>query len=715
MESLESLRESAVKWFLADGHLGCYDKIKISTNSLLGIINDILDFSKIEAGRLELECTDFSLDDVLHNLSVVISTAARDKGIETVFSVDPSVPARLVGDPLRLTQVLLNLAGNAVKFTAHGEVVLSVAKTAADETGVTLTFSARDTGVGIPVDRQSRLFSAFSQADSSTSRRYGGTGLGLAISSRLVALMGGALTFTSQPGVGSDFRFAIRFGLTGEAAEVRASSGAMNDLDVLVVDDHDTAREVLARACRSFGWSTRQAASAAEGLALLRGPAAFDILLLDWRMPEMDGIEMLAAARDDPTIRLPPVILMVTAFGVSAAEAGAGAIPIDGILAKPATPSALFDAVAKVRGGKPISVKPAATALSGRLAGLRLLLVEDNEINQGVARDILERTGAGVEVVGDGQAAVDALRRGGGRFDAVLMDVQMPVMDGYEATRIIRGDLGLTALPIIAITANAMDTDRQKSREAGMDAHIGKPMDVEALIATLRTLIPGFASGAGSSPGAAKAQVDFGFPVIPGIEGAEVSARLAGNRSLFLTFLGQFHDRFQHVVAGIRADLAAARTGDAARTLHALRGVAGNVSANEVARLAAEVESGIRNGRTDEASTALDGLDTALAALLGSILAILAGERGEQSADEAASAAPLDQEALAGLMTALRSHSAKALGRFEALRPAIAATYGRALAASLHAAIDGLRFDEAADGLAAVVSAHQQSAGRAEP
>ena len=339
--------------------------IQLSARSLMGILNDILDFSKIEAGRLELEHTPFSLDEVVRNTSVIVSANARDKGIRTIVDTAPDIPSTLVGDPLRLQQVLLNLAGNAVKFTERGEVVLSMRKLAETEADVTLEFSVRDTGIGIAPEHHERLFESFSQADNSTSRRYGGTGLGLAICHRLVALMGGAISFDSRPGLGSVFRFTAVFG-KGQAEPVTCPK-------------------------------------------------------------------------------------------------------------PPATP---------------------CSSLNGRLTGLRALLVEDNEINQKVASQILRKAGAMVEIVGDGQAAVDRLAQEGERFDAVLMDVQTPIMDGYEATRLIRKQSRFAALPIIAMTANAMADDREKALQAGMNAHVAKPIDVDELIATLCALVPGLGTPA---------------------------------------------------------------------------------------------------------------------------------------------------------------------------------------------------------------------------
>ncbi len=463
-------------------------KVRRSAQSLLGILNDILDFSKIEAGRLELEHAPFSLQEMLRNVSAVVSTNAQEKGIETVFSVAPDVPSSLVGDQLRVQQVLLNLAGNAVKFTERGNMVLSIRTVAADEDGVTLEFSVRDTGIGIPAEKLDGLFAAFSQADNSTSRRYGGTGLGLTISNRLVALMGGTISVASEPGQGSVFRFTARFGV------------------------------------------------------------------------DRRGVGRLAGVADQPP-------------------------------------------------------RP----LAGRLVGMRLLLVEDNEINQDVAQSLLTRAGAAVEIAGDGEAAVALLREDGAAFDAVLMDVQMPGMDGYETTRIIREELKLTALPVIAMTANAMAGDRERSRQAGMVAHLAKPIEIDEVFAALVAHVPRICATAAPSPVVPRAADDQGFPEIPGIDRVEAARRLNGDAKLFEVLIGRLAEQFGDAGERILADLEAGKRADALRRVHTLRGVAANLAARDVVALTASLEAAIAGEREAEVQTLLLALDVTLSDLLSSI------------------------------------------------------------------------------------------------
>ena len=674
---------------------GYLSKIGTAAKSLLSIINDILDLSKIEAGRLELEWIHFSLCDVIHNLMAVSATNAKDKNLELVISIETDVPLGLIGDPLRLQQILFNLVSNAIKFTDDGEVVLSIRALFREADGVVLEFAVKDTGIGIPLDKQGGLFAAFSQADSSTSRRYGGTGLGLAICNRLAALMGGRISFSSQPGKGSEFRFAAMFEVAGKSGVDHASFAGLENLSVLVVDDNETAREVLVHTCRSFGWQGEAVASATEALARLRScrreGKPLDILILDWRMPEVDGLEMLRLAKADPEISLPPVVLMVTAFGSEKVSSAAKELAIDAILSKPTTPSVIFDAVANIRRG--IVVVPAAprlVSLKGRLAGARLLLVEDNEINREMARDILLRTGARVTAVGDGMAAVAFLKQSPSCVDAVLMDIQMPGLDGFETTAIIRNRLGLTTLPVIAMTANAMEGDRLKSLRAGMNAHIAKPIDVEEMIATVKRLVPDTGEQADDVHAAPAPQPEVPAD-LPGIDLAAALVRVGGDASLLASLLGQFEDSQGEAVASTRRYLAAGAVSEAVKCLHEVRGVAANLGATEVARLAQEAETTAKAGHLDATHGILDVLESALAIVFDATRA-LKSERQP----EAAPAPLLDRDLLTArlktLVALLEHEDVKAEEEFAALRPTLEVVAGPDLTRGLAVALENLRF-----------------------
>ncbi len=575
-------------------------KIKTSAASLLGILNDVLDFSKIEAGRLELEHTPFSLQDVMRSIAVIVGANAALKNLEVVYDMAPDVPDGLTGDPLRLQQILLNLAGNAVKFTTTGEVVLAVRKVESPAPGqITLEFLIRDTGIGIDPQARDRLFHAFSQADASTTRKFGGTGLGLAICSKLVALMGGTITVASVLGRGSEFRFSASFGEAPDAVTPRRAFAGLEGLNVLVIDDNDTARQILVRTCEGFGWRVSTAASGKAGLEALRfaatRPAPLDVLLLDWRMPEMDGLDMLRQAKADPTIPLPLVILMVTISDTGEVRRQAGGIRIDRVLAKPATPSTVFDAVAQLRaGGNALPQLPRPPGMSGRLRGVRLLLVEDNAINQQVALAILERANAEVVAVSSGEAAVNRLRETPTAFDAVLMDVQMPGMSGYEATRLIRCVPGLSALPIIAMTANVMTSDRENSRRAGMNDHLTKPINVEEMFAVLHHWV----GGAQDANPMAEEPIDpavIGLPdALPGLDVRHGLARAVGKAELYRSLLQDVASTHGRDAERIGALLTAGDLKGGLDHVHALKGLAGNLGVNRVSDAAGALESAIR-------------------------------------------------------------------------------------------------------------------------
>ena len=483
-------------------------KSQSAAQSLLGILNDILDFSKIEAGRLDIETAPFSLGDLLQELANLLGLGAEEKGLELLFALPPELPTQLVGDALRLRQVLLNLGANAVKFTTHGEVLLSIRMLETHPDWVQLGFEVRDTGIGMTPEQQARLFEAFTQADASTSRRYGGTGLGLAISQQLVRLMGGqAIAVRSAPGQGSCFSFSLRFGLPAPAAAPCPGPdiAALSQRRVLVVDDNASACEVLRDMCQAMGLQASVAHDGEVALRSVAGAAAagtpFDLVLLDWKMPGLDGIEcarrLLAQTADRP----PPAVLMLTAFGREEVqqELRRQGVDVGALLLKPVTPSSLFDACGAVLGltrprvTRAAQQEEALRALQAALRGARVLLVEDNEVNREIAVSILSHAGMVFSTAHNGLQALECLRQQ--TFDGVLMDCQMPEMDGYEATRAIRQEARWRDLPVIAMTANAMAGDRERALAAGMNDHIAKPVNVQELFGKLvHWLRPGAAT-----------------------------------------------------------------------------------------------------------------------------------------------------------------------------------------------------------------------------
>ena len=616
------------------------DKVQDAATSLLDILNDILDFSKVEAGRMELERVSFRLDDLLRNLAVILCANSQEKDIEVVFAVAPEVPDLLVGDPLRLQQVLINLAGNAVKFTEEGEVVLSVSRVAATAERVELAFAIADTGIGIGSENLDRIFEGFTQAEASTSRRFGGTGLGLAISSRLVRLMGGEIEVESWEGSGSVFGFTVGFGLQ-QAGPVRSFdrlAGRSRPLHVLVADDNPAALSQLAGIVRSLGWSADLADDGKTALeqaadALARG-RRYDAAFIDWSMPGLDGLETCRRLRELCRGEALPVVLMVTSFG---REAMAGAVRqhpglVDGFLMKPATHSTLLDAVADATRIDALMPRSRDEDEPRRpFLGLRILLVEDNKINQFVAREMLEGGGAQVTVADNGQEAVDLIRREEVAFDAVLMDVQMPVMDGYQATREMRCLPGGGDLPILAMTANAFDTDRLLCLEAGMNDHLTKPIEVRRLVQALGRYRRVPEPPATPVDAAALDPLPAEEPELPGCNVSGTLKRLNGNRQLYGQIARMACTKYARAGQEVAELLAAGDTAQARQLLHTFKGVVVNLGAQTLAEFIGTLEKALAEGAKATRTELLTRFDLLVAEAIGS-LRIVADRFGQQHA-----------------------------------------------------------------------------------
>ena len=470
-------------------------KIEYSAKSLLNIINDILDFSKIEAGKLELEEVTFDLGSVLDNIGSISAMRAADKDLKFEINVDPAVPTALIGDPVRFGQILLNLATNAIKFTEHGEVVVTIGVKRQGQRDVELITSIRDTGIGMTHAEQSHLFESFSQADTSITRRFGGTGLGLAISKALTHKMGGTITVESTRGNGSTFTFTAILHRPDRRIAPRPIE-ALRNRRVLVVDDDPIARDALAAMLRSWSLHVTEARSGIAALASIdeakTTKTPFDLVLMDWKMPGQNGVEVAQAIRAGAGAEKPPIIIMVSAFGRSDLFDAAKRAGIESFLVKPVDPSLLLETIQTLF-APTVGAREAAPAepSTNQLSGSVVLVAEDNAINQQIVEHLLARLGITVVFAGNGREAVDAVLEDYTRFDAVLMDVQMPEMDGLEATRLIRREVDPKQLPIIAMTAHAMETERQLCLEAGMNDHLTKPVDPKALTSTLGRWIGG--------------------------------------------------------------------------------------------------------------------------------------------------------------------------------------------------------------------------------
>ena len=703
---------------------GYVEKIHTAAQGLLGIINDILDFSKIEAGKLHFEEVDFFLEDVLAAALDMATLKAQEKGLELLFDIGTDVPNALVGDPLRLGQVLSNLLSNAVKFTAQGEVTVAIHRECDVDDQAWLRFEVRDTGIGMTEDQLSHLFQAFTQADSSTSRRYGGTGLGLAICRRIVDLMGGQINVISTPDVGSAFTFRVPFRLQGEQRQLRFTREDLQGQRILVVDDNASAREIFQTMLTAFHFEVTTASGAQEALALLNRAYAdghpFRLVIMDWIMPEMDGLEAIRIIRDDPGLGETPSFMLATAYNRDELLERLGNLPVEGILIKPVTPSTLLDSLHRVFGSEASArprirqLKPDVQEAREALKGMRILLVEDNLMNQEVGVELLNRAGIDVDVANNGAQALEMLA--GQRYDAVLMDCQMPVMDGFEATRRIRAQAAFAHLPILAMTANTMSGDRKKCLAAGMNDHIAKPVDVDQLFTTLqRWVTPGAVQ-----PRAAVAQPEpANLPEVAGLELNAALRRLGGDRGLLRRLLTRFCESESESAAQIRIALAAGDREVATRTAHTLRGLAGNIGADEVALLAGEVETQLRHG-ADASKQDLAELDRELRALIArieeSLPALIAPPVDEMPATAPPSSPPRSElhAALAQLRTMLEEDDGDA-GTHLASQHAALAELGLARQADdLRRLISRYRFDEALEALAALINDLDATAGPAD-
>ncbi len=664
------------------------EKAESSAKALLGLLNDILDFSKVEAGKLELDPHPFLLDKLLKDIGVILSASVGKKNIEILFDIDPALPELVIGDALRLQQVLINLSGNAIKFTEHGEVVLSVRLKRRRDEQLTVLFSVRDTGIGMTQDQISHIFEGFSQAEVSTTRRFGGTGLGLAISQRLVHLMGGRLEVDSMAGKGSHFHFEIVLQATGAETSLEESLPALANLRgvrALVVDDNASAREVISRMVDSLGWRADLAASGMEALELLRQSIdrgrAYDVIFVDWSMPEMDGWQTAEHIRQITPSGTSPLIVMVTAHGreMLAQRLASEQALLDGFLVKPITISTLFDAVADARANQNTTMVPARKAGSGqRLTGLRLLLVEDNPTNQQVARELLKNEGAQVDVAGGGIDGVNAVQNAHPQYDAVLMDIQMPDMDGYAATREIRHKLGLHDLPIIAMTANAMASDRQACLDAGMNDHVGKPFDLNQLVAVIRQftrqtetlLAPPPAqlrSGGVIPPAALKLAGERGLDI------AAALARLGGDLPLFEWALGSFLSTSAQMNEQLAQWWPGSPPDALARLLHTLKGTAGTVGATDLALQVRQVETDVRENLADKAiSEKLLQVSAALEETCANVKALLAllqapeGGAPSVSAPDSALSITSDLETLSRLLASANMEATRVFDQIKA-------------------------------------------------
>jgi PAS domain S-box-containing protein len=597
---------------LTERQRGYLDKAFRSADSLLSIVNDVLDFSKIEAGKLTMEMTPFRLEDVMEHLANAIGLKAESKGLELIFDSEPDVPTALVGDPLRLTQVLINLGNNAVKFTEQGEVVVRVERLEQRDSDVLLQFSIRDTGIGLTASQQAKLFKTFSQADSSTTRRFGGTGLGLAISKRLTEMMGGRIRVESEPGVGSVFYFTARLGL--QARHVRTPpppSRRTTDQRVLVVDDNETSRRILAYMVEAAGPradTANDGAAAIEAvLAAERARDPYQVVLMDWRMPGIDGLTAARAIAEHAELTQKPRIVIITAYGHEDVAEAANDLAISQCLTKPITAVTVREALrlapadADADGAPSTRSQHADPADIDRVRHARVLLGEPHEINRELLTEILASADVEVDVAVNGREAVERAAAGG--YDAVLLDVKMPLMDAYAAAQAIRDNPRLADLPVIAMIAQTLPADMARARDAGIDEHLLKPVDARTLFATLARWVDRRETAAAKAPAETTA-------------GASAAAARRGNSVLYRSMLARFRAQYLDFREQFREAVDSGDPRNPVRLTNTLRGVADNLGADGVADAALAIETALADGKTGDHMEALMArLDAALCSL----------------------------------------------------------------------------------------------------
>ncbi len=716
MNAIMGLSHLALKTPLNPKQRDYVSKVHNAGTSLLSIINDILDFSKIEAEKLDIETTDFQLDEVISTVTTLTAQKAHDKGLEFLIHVSPAIPEGLLGDPLRIGQILTNFVNNAIKFTERGEIGLNIDLLERTGEKVQLKFSVRDTGIGMTRAHAAKLFQPFSQADMSTTRKHGGTGLGLSISRRLAELMGGRTWLESEPGVGSTFNFTVWLEVGTTAGSGKPIPEKLSRLRVLIVDDNAVAREILQEPLSALASCVDTVASGKEALvAIIEKDSAepYDIVFMDWRMPGMDGLETSRHIKSNETLQHQPAIVLVTAFGRDEVREEAERLQLDGFLVKPVTKSTIVDTLVNVfAADSDETVTTDEGEQVGRLRGARILLTEDNEINQQIAVELLEGTGATVKVANNGREAVDILSNGSQPppFDLVLMDLQMPEMDGYQATAKLRSDARFAAMPIIAMTAHATIDEKQRCLAAGMNDHISKPVDPSELLETvaryyqsarvMSASVPGIANT--SDPAVKTARIpmeesradNLEIPIVEGLNSAEGLLRVAGNRKLYLKLLRQFSVQQSEAPPQITALLKAGDRVAAERTAHTIKGVAGNLGVKTVQLAAGELEKAIHDG-ADAARLKLlrERFATVLTPFVDRLRAALGEESASSSAPQIIACNPAQLKLVLEQMTKhLAEFDVAACDCLEANRGVFASLFSADEFGKFEQRISGLRF-----------------------
>lgn len=666
MNAVIGLAYLALKTELTPKQRDYLNKIHHAGTTLLDIINDILDFSKIEANQLQLEQTAFNLDDILANLSVMSSQRAYEKGLELLFDVPPDIPRNLIGDPLRVGQILINLVSNAVKFTDRGYVHLQIQALARQGDSITLQFMVRDTGIGMTPLQLSRLFQAFTQADGSTTRRFGGTGLGLTIARHLVEKMDGTIQADSEPNVGSQFTFTIPL-LVGQPLHEQRQliPRSITNLRILVVDDNQVASDILLAALRQLPVRPEAVNSAAVAWTQLQQAAAvgqpYDLLMTDWQMPEMDGMMLAQKVQRMPS---PPRMILVTSFSYDEVQEQARAAGIEGFLTKPISQSQVVDCLmrlfAPAHGETAAALEQIALP---QFRQVRVLLAEDNPINQQIAVELMVACGIHTDIAANGKEALSLLfSHEPKHYDLVFMDLQMPEMDGHEATRVIRADARFQQLPIIAMTAHALQNERERCLTEGMNDHIAKPISPELFYQLLKQYLSYKLTGVSTTT-----PRETTLPKLEGLNSKAALQRVNGNQVFYLQLLRQYSREQGNTAKQIETLLAQQQIDAALPLAHSLKGVSANIGADPIAMLAAQLEKALANHQPmDELNALNQTLMVALQQLCAQIDAL------DSNAEIGTSAsAPVTDDALLTLLKKIQDNDCEALDLFAQLEPGL--------------------------------------------
>ncbi len=703
-------------------------KINGAAVALLRLINDILDFSKNEAGKLELETHSFDLRTSIDNQIQLVETSATAKGVTIEGRFADTLPHRLLGDELRFNQVVLNLLSNAVKFTNKGSITVSARMLSSTEDAATIEVSVRDSGIGMSAEQQAALFSSFTQADSSTTRKFGGTGLGLAISRQIIELMGGTIRVESEVGIGSKFLFELTlpFDRQPDLMELMPAP-VVKGLRILAADDNPAARQIIEEMFGGWDIPVDLVASGAEAVGAAETACRFgkpyDLILLDWKMPGMDGMETLKAMRASPRIPQVPITIMVTAYGADEFMAGVGKSEVAAFLSKPIEPRALLDTISDLFS----NTEPSAPQViedpslppmvAPHLRGQKVLLVEDNDINREIATELLSDAGLLTDIAENGRIACERVAANGPEYAAILMDVQMPEMDGVEATTVIRRSWSSEQLPIIAMTAHAYEEERQRCFAAGMNDHVAKPVDPAALVRTLDRWLKPVAEATKAAPIKADITppVDRDLPEsLPPFGLSAALERVNGKAALLRKLIISFGNSYGEAGKELNGLLANGQVEEARRFAHTLKGVAGSLELPKVQAIAAEIERQIAGGALTDIGSRIAMLDTELAPAITAARSLTATSAEAQAASEtpAASAAEI-AAAVDALRDLLVRRSLKARSGFAALASALGLPAESQESHPIRQALDQLNYEQALELLDKIPTPSSETPDRA--